>query len=190
MEIGFEQLLAQHNQEFKDAEVFNNWMPPDGEYIVSLTKLAHDTLSKDGKDLIWWRLTGVIEDVADAELHGKEFSVGYYTSKAYGILKGAVKTLAGKVIQDLAEAHIVLESSLGKIVRVKVETRPGKGTNEGKNFTNCYIQEVMKTTEAVSAEDVSTEVAAVEAVEPDSDPTDSIPDAPPLETAPETEVVG
>lgn len=151
MDLNFEQLLANHNQEFKEAEVFDNWMPPDGEYIVSLVKLTTGSLTKDGKDLIWWRLTGRIEDVQDEQINGKEFSVGYYTSKAFGILKGAVKVLAGDIIHDLAEAHIVLKTSIGKVIRVKVDTRPGKGANAGKEYTNCYIQEVINT----SAEDVS-----------------------------------
>lgn len=158
MDLNFEQMLAKHNQEFKEAEVFSNWMPPDGEYIASLVKLATGSSTKDGKDLVWWRLTGRIEDVQDEQLNGKEFSVGYYTSKAFGILKGAVKTLHGDIIHDLGDAHIVLEASIGTIVRVKVETRPGKGANVGKEFTNCYIQEVINT-ETTSAGDVSNEIA-------------------------------
>ena len=152
MDLNFEQMLAQHNQEFKEAEVFDNWMPPDGDYIVSLVKLSHGSSTKDGKDLVWWRLTGRIEDVQDEKLNGKEFSVGYYTSKAFGILKGAVKTLAGDLINDLGEAHAILEASLGQIIRAKVETRPGKGANVGKDFTNCYIQEVIETTASAGQE--------------------------------------
>ena len=150
MDLNFEQMLAQHNQEFKEAEVYDNWMPPDGEYIVSLTKLAEGTSTKDGKDLLWWRLTGRIEDVQDEKLNGKEFSVGYYTSKAFGILKGAVKTLAGDLINDLGEAHAILEASLGTIIKAKVATNPGKGANAGREFTNCYIQEILETQPAAS----------------------------------------
>lgn len=156
MDLNFEQLLASHNQEFKEAEVYNNWMPPDGEYIASVVKLTTGSSTKDGVDLVWWRLTGRIEDVQDEKLNGKEFSIGYYTSKAFGILKGAVKTLAGQIIHDLAEAHIILEASIGKVLRVKVDTRPGKGANAGKEFTNCYIQEVIDT----SAETVGAAISA------------------------------
>lgn len=146
MDLNFEQMLAQHNQEFKDAEVYSTWMPDDGEYIVSLIKLDSGTTSKNGVDLVWWNLKGRIEDVQDEKLNGREFTVGYYTSKAFGILKGAVKTLAGDVINDLGEAHAILEAAVGSIIRAKVETRPGKGANIGREFTNCYIQEVLDTT--------------------------------------------
>lgn len=156
MDLDFEKLLAVHNADFAEAVVFDNWMPPDGEYIVSLTKLTAGSTSKNSVDLLWWRLTGRIEDVQDEQLNGKEFSAGYFTSKAFGILKGAVKTLVGQIIHDLGEAHVILEASIGKVVRVKIDTRPGKGANAGRDFTNCYIQEVINTTtETASAEDVS-----------------------------------
>ncbi len=164
MDLNFEQMLAKHNQEFKEAEVFSNWMPPDGEYIVSLVKLNHGTSTKDGKDLVWWRLTGRIEDVQDAKLNGKEFSVGYYTSKAFGILKGAVKSLTGDLIHDLGEAHLILEASIGTIIRAKVETRPGKGANAGKDFTNCYIQEVLTEATAVTEPDVNAGTATPDGI--------------------------
>ena len=144
MDLNFEQMLAQHNQEYKDAEVFSNWMPPDGEYIVSLIKLDNGTSSKDGVDTIWWKLIGRIEDVQDEKLNGKEFSVGYYSSKAFGVLKGAVKALNGDIIHDLGDAHVVLEASIGTIIRAKVETSTSR--KNGKEYTNCYIQEVLDAT--------------------------------------------
>ena len=152
MDLNFEQLLATHNQEFKEAEVYSNWMPDDGEYIVSITKLDHDSSSKDGKDLLWWRLTGRIEDVQDEKLNGKEFTVGYYTNRAFGILKGAANMLSGGSVDDLAEANTVLEASLGMVIRAKVITSFSEKYK--KDFTNCYIQEVINTTTEVSTEDV------------------------------------
>lgn len=144
MDLNFEQLLAAHNQEFKDAEVFSDWMPDDGEYIASLIKLDHG-VSKDG--IMWWKLTGKIESTEIEKFYGKEFQVGYYSMKAFGVLKGTVKTLAGDLIDDLGEAHKVLAESIGKVVRVKIETKPSK-KHDGREFTNCYIKEVY-TTEAV-----------------------------------------
>lgn len=187
MDLNFEQLLAEHNQNFAEAEVFDNWMPPDGEYVVSLVKLATGSTKKEGGDFVWWRLTGRIEDVQDEKLNGREFSAGYFTSKAFGILKGAVKTLAGKLVHDLGEAHLILEAAIGKVVRVKIDTGPGKGANAGKDFTNCYIQEVLDTTtEATSAEgavDVETQVP-IEEVATEVVVIDTI-DEPPVETPPE-----
>lgn len=149
MDLNFEQLLAQHNQEFKEAEVYSNWMPPDGEYIVSIVKLDKGSSSKDGKDLLWWRLTGRIEDVQDEKLNGKEFTVGYYTNRAFGILKGAANTLSGEPVDDLGEAHAILEASIGLVIRAKVST--SFSDKYKKDFTNCYIQEVINTTTSTSA---------------------------------------
>ena len=153
MDLNFEQMLAQHNQEYKDAEVYNDWMPDDAEYIVSLIKLSKGSSTKDGVDVMWWNLKGRIEDVQDAKLNGKEFTVGYYTSKVFGILKGAVNVLAGVETDDLAEADGILEASIGAVLRVKVRTSRSK--KDGKDYTNCYILEVINTTTEASAEDVS-----------------------------------
>ena len=144
MDLNFEQMLAQHNQNYKESEVYSDWMPDDGEYIVSLIKLTHDTASKNGEDFLWWRLTGRIEDVQDEKLNSREFSVGYYTSKVFGILKGAINVLAGREINDLAEAHAILEASIGLVARVRVRT--SRSRKDGKDYTNCFILEVIDTT--------------------------------------------
>lgn len=157
MDLNFEQLLAQHNQNYKDSEVYSDWMPDDGEYIVSLIKLAHDTASKNGEDFLWWRLTGRIEDVQDEKLNGKEFTAGYYTSRVFGILKGAINVLAGRDVSDLAEAHAILEASLGGVVRVKVRT--SRSRKDGKDYTNCFILEVINTTTETSVGDGATDSA-------------------------------
>ena len=152
MDLNFEQMLAEHNQNFKESEVYSDWMPDDGEYIATLLKLAKGSTTKDGVNSVWWRLTGRIEDVQDEKINGKEFTVGYYTSKAFGILKGAVNVLSGQSIDDLGQAHAILEAAIGSVLRVKVRTSRSK--KDGKDYTNCYILEVINTTTETSAEDV------------------------------------
>lgn len=149
MDLNFEQLLAEHNQNFKESEVYSDWMPDDGEYIATLLKLAKGTTTKNGVSTVWWRLTGRIEDVQDEKINGREFSVGYYTSKAFGILKGAVNVLSGQSIDDLGQAHAILEAAIGLVLRVKVRTSRSK--KDGKDYTNCYILEVINTTTEASA---------------------------------------
>ena len=182
MDLNFEQMLAQHNQEFKEAEVFSSWMPPDGDYIVSLIKLDSGSSSKDGVDLVWWKLKGRIEDVQDEKLNGREFTVGYYTSKVFGILKGAVKTLAGEVVNDLAEAHNVLALAVntGTIIRAKVETSTSR--KNGKDYTNCYIQEVINTETAATGVETpdGIYIPPVEAAQEGQTPVEAPAEAPPV----------
>ena len=162
MDLNFEQLLASHNAAFKEAEVFSNWMPDDGDYIVSIVKFDKGMSAKDGESLAWWKLTGRIEDVQDEKLNGKEFPVGYFTSKAYGILKGAARILSeNSNLDDLGEAHAILEASPGSVLRVKVRTSISK--KNGKEYTNCFILEVINTTTEASAEEVLVDAPAVEA---------------------------
>ncbi len=184
MDLNFEQLLANHNQNYKEAEVFSSWMPPDGEYIASLIKLDKGTSKKGDVDLLWWKLVGRIEDVQDEKLNGKEFTVGFYTSKAYGMLKGAIKDLTGDLIQDLKEAHTILEASIGKIIRVKVKT--AFSDKYKKDFTNCYIQEVIDATVEASAEPTA-EVPAQDVEAPVDVPAE-VPADVPAEAPPEPPV--
>ena len=178
MDLNFEQLLAEHNQNYKEAEVFSSWMPPDGEYIASVIKLDKGT-GKD--DLLWLKLVGRIENVQDEKLNGKEFTLGFFSSKAFGILKGAVKDLSGEIVNDLGDAYIVLQESVGKVVRVKVSTTTS--SKNGKDYTNCYIQEVINTetsTEATS--DVPVDLAPAVEDAPANVPEEApMPEAPPQE---------
>ena len=144
-------MLAEHNQTFKDAEVYSNWMPPDGEYIASLVKFDAGEKEKDGVKTAWYKLTGRIEDVQDEKLNGKEFLVNFYRSSAYGIMKGDARMLSGNpLLDDLKEAYKALEASVGSVVRVKIVT--SFSDTYKKDFTNCYIQEVINTTTEISAE--------------------------------------
>jgi len=153
MDLGFEQLLAEHNQAFKESEVYSNWMPDDGDYIASIVKFDSGEKAKDGVKTAWYKLTGRIEDVQDEKLNGKEFLINFYRSSAYGILKGDARLLSGNpLLDDLKEAYEVLEASVGMVVRVKVVT--SFSDKYKKDFTNCYIQEVINTTTEASAEGV------------------------------------
>ena len=180
MDLNFEQLLAEHNQSFKEAEVYSSWMPPDEDYIASLIKLETGQKTKDGVVTAWWKLTGRIEDVQDEKLNGKEFTVGFYTSKAYGILKGAARILANNPqLDDLAEAHAVLVAAIGGVVSVRIKT--SWSDKYKKDFTNCYILDVINTTEAPTGEVPVEEATTEELVET---PAEDVPqglESPPAE---------
>ena len=158
MDLGFEQLLAEHQGDFKDSEVYSNWMPPDGGYIVSLTKFDYGEKAKDGVRTAWYKLSGRIEDVQDEKLNGKEFLVNFYRSSAYGILKGDARIISGdSLLDNLKEAVEILEASAGTILRVEVKT--AFSDKYKKDFTNCYIREVINTTTEASADESPTTTA-------------------------------
>lgn len=155
MDLNFEQMLAQHNENFKEAEVFDNWMPPVGSYVVSIIKFDCGQGSKNDPNLGWWRLTCRIEDVQDAELNGKDFTV-FYSTKAPGILKGAARVISGDAtLNDLTEAHNALEASVGEVATVEILTTIGKNQ---KTYKNCYFREIINTTEASAVEPAGSEI--------------------------------
>ena len=140
----FENLLAEFNEDYKNAEEYSDWMPDDGEYIVSIIKCAKDTSEKDGKKMAWWKLTARIESPQDEQLNGQEFTLGFYSSNNFGILKGQARALnGGEVVPSLAEADKVFESAIGNVYRVKIIITTS--SKNGKEYTNCYVQEKIAT---------------------------------------------
>jgi len=142
-DVGFERLLAEYNQAYADSEMFNNWMPPDGEYIVSVSKTANGIMTDSSeKSIPWWRITGMIQEPANPDLDGKEFPVGFYTGRAFGILKSAASVLSGKIIDTLKDASDVVLGSAGMLLKVRVETKYSK--KHKQNFSNCSILQPIK----------------------------------------------
>lgn len=154
-DVSFEKLLDEYNQEYVESEAFTRWMPPDGEYLIVLAAPREGaTPQDDGKDLLWLRQTGRI--VEEGTYKDREFMIGYYTNKAFGILKAATEALSpdGKPAKNLREARQVLQDATGAIIRVSVETVYDK--KRKRNFTNTTIEEVLE------AEPTTTSDEAVE----------------------------
>jgi len=154
-DLAFEQLLSSHNQAYTDAEEFgSDWMPPDTlkddpGYIVTIMAIKKGVSTKKDQPVAWWRVTGRIEDPSNESLNGQEFPLGFFRSTTPGFLKSAARALnGGEAVKSLPEADAVLDASVGKVTRVKVKTTVKE---DGRSFTNCYIQEV------IAVEDVSAE---------------------------------
>jgi hypothetical protein len=164
--------LAESQEDFANAEEFgNDWMPDDGEYTVSLTKLNKGVSAKDDKPMGWWKLTGQIEDVEDDNC-GKEFTVGFYRTTAPGILKSAARVLnGGEAVEEIDIADKLLEASIGEVLKVKVATRDSK---DGRSYTNCYLVEVLSAEE--ETEDDATD--ATEAPEESAEDGNAVADMP------------
>jgi len=134
------QVLAATAEEFVNAEVINRWMPPDGTYTVLLINFKQGVAGETNK-FAWWRLLGTIIDDANPEVAGKDFTVGYYTSKAYGLVKEAASILADRKVTGNTEIAPVLTESVGKVVIVEVSTRKSKKDNV--EYTNANILRVV-----------------------------------------------
>jgi hypothetical protein len=148
-DMNFEAMLAEHNQNYRDTEEFSDWMPDEGEYTVSVQKCSKGVSEKDGMKMGWWKLTARIEagDNIDKVL-GNEFALGFYNTKAMGILKGQARALnGGEAVESINEADQVFENAVGNVLRVKVSTTTSK--KNGQEYTNCYVQEVIPTTEEI-----------------------------------------
>jgi len=143
----FEVLLAAHNanlkKQYDEAEEFSNWMPDDGKYTVTVLKCARgvSTKSDPNNPMFWWKPTVRIEAGDKPELIGEEFALGFFNTNAPGIMKSRAKELNGGVPVAFDDLGGVFQGSVGKILNVKVDT--ATSTKNGKDYTNCYIEEVV-----------------------------------------------
>ncbi len=142
-DISFEALLAAHNQEYADAEVFSQWQPPPGEYVVIVEKLDTGvTAQEEAEDMMWWSLRCMIVD--EGSLFQKKFSI-FSSSKALGIFKGLVEALNGgePVEGGLVEAHAVMEGAVGSALRI--ESTSSFSKKDKRDYINIAILEVLQT---------------------------------------------
>ena len=148
-DLNFEQMLAAHHATLKanydEAEEFSDWMPDDGEYVVTVLKCAKGVSTKKDPQnpMFWWKPVVRIEDVANPELNGQEFALGFFNSNAPGIMKGQVKALNSGNVVSFEEIDGIFSGSIGKVLRVKVATTKSK--KNGQDYTNCFVQEVLAT---------------------------------------------
>lgn len=152
MPSDFEQLLAQHNaalkQGYDEAAEYSDWMPDDGEYIVSRIKCTKGVSTKKDPNnpMFWWKPVVRIE--ADPALMGQEFVLGFFNTNAPGIMKREARALNHGTLPSFDELDGVF-TRIGEIIRVEVRTATSK--KDGKDYTNCYVKEVIAT-EAVAEE--------------------------------------
>ncbi len=142
-DTNFEALLAAHNQEYADAEVYSSWLPPDGEYMVIVEKLDTGNATQDkGDDMLWWSLRCMIID--EGSFFKRKFSI-FSSSKALGIFKGIVEAInSGEPVEGgLAEAHAVMVDAVGKVL--KIESLATFSKKDKRTYTNISILEVLET---------------------------------------------
>lgn len=148
-DLAFEQALAAHNEEYRQAEEFgDDWFPGDGTYVVIFSglKKGTKTLEDSAIPLIWWRLMCRIDDVADESIHGKEFPISI-SSRVWGLIKSQTRKLnENKPATTPEEANTILEAAVGKVGKVEVVSTVSK--KNGREYTNAYIREVIDVTDA------------------------------------------
>lgn len=151
-DINFEQMLARYNQDYREAEAFGaDWMPPDNDYTIVVTKVKKGVTVKNDQQVGWWKLTGKIDEIANPKLHGKEFPIGFYRTTGMGFLKSAAKALNdGESVNSLTEADKIFSTAEGLVLQVRVTTTT---KDDGRVFTNSYIQEVIQVLDVDSATD-------------------------------------
>ena len=147
-----EALLAEHEEEWKNAKEFDNWMPPAGnEYhaVVGATELFQ---GKEGSDL-YIKTSGELlsESVPFApELAGRTFCMGFWGPKTFGRLKSLCRQLSGQPFNGtLKQAAMFLMDLEGIHIQIKVtEVRGKRGTMTNVEWGNIVSSSDVPETDA------------------------------------------
>ena len=134
-----EGILAAVADEFAQAEVYNDWRPPDGEYTVVVVSYSDGVSTRGNNKYAWWALGGRLL-CPGTELDEKEFTIGPFRSTGVGFLKAAMSVLAGEKTKDINQAEPILSAAVGKVVNVRVRTTE----NDRGTFTNTSITAVVE----------------------------------------------
>ena len=144
--VNLEQELAAFDKEFQDAQPMDNWMPPDGEYIVTVgdVKVGVRMDKKSNAKTADIKLFGVIRPdcvAGDQSLAGQAFQLGWWSPRNFGMMKAALRILNGgePFNGGIAEAVKFLQQSKGLDLKVKVTRRQG----EKGEFCNVTILELV-----------------------------------------------
>lgn len=141
----WEALLAKEQAGYEQAEEFGSkFIPPVGTYTCIIKGVRTGVLKAVSKP--YWAVMGTLLDGIDPEtnesLEGKEFQIGYFTTKnevAEGILKGFAAKLAGHSVPQLLDASRLITGSVGMVLKVEAVT-----SKDGL-YTNIRVKEVIQT---------------------------------------------
>ena len=142
-DLNFEKLLGEHSAAFSEAEAFDDWMPPEGEYITLVGKVKRGSYTKESIEVPFWRICGQIQDPAMPEIDQKEYSLGYFTPSSFRGMKTFINAVTGEQINGLAEADKALDSIEGLMIKTHVvETYSEK---HKRYFVNVKVLDVLPT---------------------------------------------
>ena len=155
MSTDMQEVLAEIAEEFAQAEVFNQWMPPDGTYTALITAYNDGVSTKGNNRYAWWKLDGRLLVEGDQELDGKDFTAGFYRSTAVGFLKQAMSVFAGRKIDDIRQVQPILSGAVDCVVTLKKTTTVRSEAKGGGEFPNVTILEVIQQADAPDAPPVN-----------------------------------
>jgi hypothetical protein len=131
-------MLAAHNQEYKDAKEFSDWMPDDGDYVLLIGACEKGISNKNDQQLLWWKHTAqVVAGDNYEQFADRDFTSMFCSSRNFSIAKSQAKILnGGTAPANIEELNAVFEGAEGKLVKAQIKT-------SDKGYTNCYYRELV-----------------------------------------------
>ena len=142
-DMDFKKMLGEHAAAYAQAEAFDDWMPPEGEYTTLVKKVKRGSFTKDSIKVPFWRLTGQIQDPALPEFDQKEYSLGFFNPGSFRGLKTMINQLTGTQINSLEQADDALDTIEGLLVKTSVKST--YSDKHKRSFFNVNILSIIPT---------------------------------------------
>lgn len=132
MPKSLEQVYAESQQAYDNAQIIPRSMPPDGQYTVAISRVAEMVSKKDESLSVI-----VIGQVVDGDFEGKEFVLQRYNAKYPDFFKAFVDLVIGesgtladdvKAVKEAADNNVLLSV---EVVR--------KVADNGREYANANV---------------------------------------------------
>ena len=146
-DLDFRNILAQSAEAFNDLELFDDWVPPDGDYTVVGQVVRSGTSSNEEAKTkyAWWNPPAQIID--DGEFHERTFSMGYASTNtgwSFARVCFLYRALMGKTSKVPAEINRFLrEDYPGMVFTVSIARKVSK--KNGKIYPEIRVTGVVPT---------------------------------------------
>lgn len=138
MDQHFKDILAGWQEDYDQAQILDNWQPPDGDYTAQLFEFNQSTKTTDEGEYEQMITRARILAEGQDDIHGREFRLGYYTRRNLGQLKTHAAAIAGRPLPNPVAAAEVLEKACSEQLVITIHVGRSKGKNN-RIFVNYDI---------------------------------------------------
>lgn len=133
-----EQVYTDSEAGYKSSVIIPRFMPPDGEYTVSLNAVIDAAI----QDELVVFVTG---QIVDGDYAGRQMLVVRSGEKTRGFLKEAADLLLGNTALSVRETITSLKAKVAEAPIVGVEVRTSKPNAKGQTYSNARITGIVST---------------------------------------------
>ena len=158
--------MASFNNEYREAQVMSNGLPPDGSYQAKITRFSFIKGKSNG--ILYLKPEAEVTAPAEFQGYRVDTLIPLNDPEKMGRAKTFFNGLLGIGTEDYAEAAGELEQFIGAFVEVAVKTSTATD-QQGNPYRNVYLNKLISAAPPVTSKAKSNGKAAAPVAPDDSD---------------------